>query len=162
MKSRNYWPHTVVTMIVLCVIACAWTIKIALDNPVQMSNLYMDKYQAVDDNINTILIQTKQFDEKYRVGFPESILNIGKNDFSFKLNTLDGLDISNANLKLLLTRPETREFDQVLDNLDFKNGFYEAKNLDIPKVGRWIVRLKIEIDDLVAFKNIEYMASKLH
>ena len=36
--ERNFWPHTIVTMILLAIVACAWTIKIALDNPVQMDN----------------------------------------------------------------------------------------------------------------------------
>ena len=41
--ERNYYPHAVIGMIIGCVIACGYTIKIALDNPVEMDTYYMEK-----------------------------------------------------------------------------------------------------------------------
>ncbi len=40
MKEKNYWPHAILGIILAVIVAGAWTVKIALDNPVQEEIYY--------------------------------------------------------------------------------------------------------------------------
>ena len=53
-KEKNYWPHAIVIVLIFMIFACIMVVKIAIDNPVQMDSFYFEKYQQVDENINTI------------------------------------------------------------------------------------------------------------
>jgi hypothetical protein len=155
--SKNYWPHSIAFILLLGVIACAWTIKIALDNPVEMSNMFMQKYQNVDDNINELILSEKKFDSKYTIKMLNDNLRVGKNIISLELR--DSELVQNATLIALITRPETTKFDQVIENVNFVDGQYKIENIDITKTGRWILRVQIKINDLITFKNFELIAS---
>jgi hypothetical protein len=155
-REKNYWPQTVITMIVLVVIACIWTIKIALNNPVQMSDKFLDNYQSVDDNINSLLHNQAKFRENYSVDI--NSINISKPITSLKIKISDknGFVIDDLNLKVKVTRPETRELDQSFENLQFRDGYYILENVKTEKDGRWIVVVNAEIDGLKSFEEFEF------
>lgn len=92
-------------MILATVVACAWTIKIALDNPVEMDTFYMEKYQKVDQNINEIMELQEKFNAKYDLRYSTESFVMGKNSFSIKLlDKENGKEIENAKVTLLLSR----------------------------------------------------------
>lgn len=155
--SKNYWPHGIAVMLILGVIACAWTIKIALDNPVEMSNMFMQKYQNVDDNINDILLSERKFDSIYQFKIINNQLKVGNNNLSFELKK-GSIFINNATIKALITRPETTKFDTHIDNIAIENSFYKLSDINISKEGRWIIRLQIDVDGLIVFKDFELLA----
>lgn len=68
-NSKTFWPYGIALSIVAIVIACIVTIVIALKNPVQMDNFYMDRYQNVDENISEIHDSQRRFDSKFDVVF---------------------------------------------------------------------------------------------
>ena len=64
--------------------------------------------------------------------------------------------VEDANVTLLVTRPETTEFYQKIENLKYENGSYIANSIKIEKQGRWFIMLKVTVDKLVGFAKLEY------
>ena len=155
-KEKNYWPHTVILMIVGIIIASGFTIKIAVENPVHEDDIFLDTYQNVDENINEILISQHQFTQKYEIKVNDK-LNFGENSLKIKvIDKSNGNLVENAKVTLLVTRPETTEFDQKIENLKYENGSYIANSIKIEKKGRWFVMPKVEINELTGFGKFEY------
>lgn len=155
-KEKNYWPHTVVLMIVGIIIASGFTIKIAVNNPVHEDDIFLDTYQNVDENINEILISQHQFMQKYDIKVNDK-LSYGEN--SLKIRVIDksnGNLVGDANVTLLVTRPETTEFDQKFENLKYENGSYIADSIQLQKQGRWFIMPKVTVDKLTGFAKLEY------
>ncbi len=161
-KEKNYWPHTIVGMIIGIVIAIFFTIKIAINNPVQEENIFMDTYQNVNENINNILLSQSEFMKKYEVEIINEYLKFGENSINIKVldKTTKSL-IENADIKLLVTRPETREYDQKLENLKYENGVYIATPINIVKEGRWFIMPQIKVEQLTFFQKLEYNGTKI-
>ena len=80
-SEKTLYPYIVIGMIIGCVIACGFTIKIALDNPVEMDTFYMEKYQKVDHNINQILQLQEEFNARFDIGYSTEKFKIGQNTF---------------------------------------------------------------------------------
>ena len=62
--EKNYWPHFILLLVFFAIGMGIWTIKSAIDNPVELDNAYMLNYHKVDSNINTILQDQKNFNNK--------------------------------------------------------------------------------------------------
>ena len=155
-EEKKFWPHTVILMIVGIIIASGFTIKIAINNPVHEENIFMDSYQNVDENINEILILQHQFNQKYDIKANEK-LSFGENEVKIKvIDKSNGNLVENAKVTLLVTRPETTEFDQKLENLKYKNGSYIAESIKLEKQGRWFIMPRVTVDKLVGFTKLEY------
>ena len=67
--AKNYWPHAIVTALILIVASCVATIILAVKNPVEMDGFYFERYQNVDENINEIEASQRRFDDKYALKF---------------------------------------------------------------------------------------------
>ncbi len=160
-KERNYWPHAIVGIILSVVIAGAWTVKIALENPVQEDTYFIDKYQYVDTNINTLLEKKAKFDAKYSVMCKTDRFDIGKNSLLLKIVDKDGNSkINNAKIELLITRPDTNKYNQNIKPNKIDNGIYYYGEIDIPKIGRWQILAKTKIGDLEGFDKFEVNATR--
>lgn len=160
-KERNYWPHTIIGMILATVVACAWTIKIALDNPVEMDTFYMEKYQKVDQNINEIMELQEKFNAKYDLRYSTESFVMGKNSFSIKLlDKENGKEIENAKVTLLLSRPETNKDNKEMKPSKIENGNYIFDVIEILKPGRWQILTKIEIGEFKGYSKYEVYAAK--
>ncbi len=144
-KEINFWPYTIVGMILTVVMLSAWTIKVALKNPVQLENSYMMKYQDVDDNINEILAKQRTFDSKYTVSLDSNRLVNGENRVEVRLADKSGMPVSGAKIKVLLTRPDTAQYDIELDEFTYTDGRYLSREFTIRKSGRWNIVAKVEI-----------------
>lgn len=153
-SDRNYWPHAIVISILLIACACAMTVYIALrDAPVELDTFYFDSYNNIDKNINEIREKQKIFDEKYEILFKDlNNLSIKKeNKIALQiLNKNSDAGVSDASIKMLLTRPETNRFN-INATSAFKDGEYLFLPIDIVEKGRWLIQVKIEIDDDVGF-----------
>lgn len=159
-KERNYWPHGIVISIILVVIACAWTIKIAIENPVQMDSYYMEKYQDVDKNMHTIEEKQKLFFERFDIVYTHSKIVVGQ-PFSLNLSIKDktkGVNLEEADVKLLITRPDTNDFNQKFSFLKAINSQFEAKNIVLNKPGRWQFLAKIKYKEYEGFHKYEALA----
>lgn len=140
-NTKTFWPHAIVLSIIAIVIACITTIVIALKNPVQMDNFYMDRYQNVDENINEIRDTHKRFEAKYAVAFDNPNPRAMEGEFEFKI-TPKSAQVPNFKTQILLTKPETNEFNEELSLTQQKEVLKTAK-VKLAKEGRWQILLKI-------------------
>ena len=151
MFKHNFWPHTIVLMIIGSIIASVWTIKIAITNPVQDSNLFLENYHIADKNINKILNSQMRFESKYK-------LDISKFEFSEE-KIYGNIYITEAGQKIdsdfqiIVTRPEKTEFDT-----DINSSIFE---FDIKQSGRWLIYIKTTVKNLTAYYYLELDTRKL-
>lgn len=158
--ERNYWPHTIVSMIIACIIACGWTIKIALDNPVEMDTFYMEKYQKVDQNINEIIELQTKFDAAFDLAYSTEQFVMGQNSVTLVLKDKSGKAINDASMTLMLSRPETNKDNNPMKPSKVENGHYTFGPFDIQKPGRWQILTKIEMGDFKGYHKNEAYAVK--
>jgi hypothetical protein len=134
----NLWPYVIVAMIIGAIVASLKTIVIALENPVQDSNLFLQNYHITDKNINEILYEQALFSSKYSLDVSKSVVSKEKLDFHAEI-----LESENSEFEILMTRPETVGFDEVFKTPDF--------SFEFPKEGRWKIHLKVSIEDITAY-----------
>ena len=159
--EKNYWPHAILGIILSVVIAGAYTINIAVHNPVQESTYYMKKYQSVEDNAYELEKQKDEFDKHFALSYSLSKFKLGQN--SFKINIKDrgtGKAINNAKIDLLLTRPETNDFNLKLKPLKIDNGDYVFKNIEIKKLGRWKILTTTSIEKFKGYNSYDINATR--
>ncbi|MDO5045384.1 FixH family protein [Campylobacter sp.] len=157
-NTKTFWPYAIVLSIIAIVIACIATIVIALKNPVQMDNFYMDRYQNVDENINEIRDTHKRFETKYAVAFDNPNPRAMEGEFEFKI-TPKSAELPNFKTQILLTKPETNEFNEELSLAQQKEVLKTAK-VKLAKEGRWQILLKINDGEDTGFYKFDINATK--
>ncbi|MBL0687494.1 MAG: FixH family protein [Sulfurospirillum sp.] len=160
-KNRNYWPHSIVAVLIFMVFACAMVVKLAMDNPVQMDNYYLEKYQQVDENINKIREKQKIFEENFTLDYKTKKFTMGiSNSFEMSIiNIKDKSIVKNADIRLVISRPDTNEFNQEIRLKSTKDGTYVFNGIKADKPGRWQVLTKIKIGEKSSFNKHEVYAS---
>jgi hypothetical protein len=149
-KESNYWPHFIIALVLFAIALGIWTIKVAVDNPVELDNSYMMKYQDVDRNFYKIEQEKKEFDKRYSIYLKNRKLNVGKNRVVLFVKSKDDeKNIKNAKVEILLTRPETTKYDKKYV-AKFDNGAYVA-DIEIPKEGRWNLIVKVTVGSISRF-----------
>jgi len=171
-KEKTYWPHMIIGFIFIGITLGYWTVKHAVQMPVQEVNEYMMKYQVADIGINDILKKKQAFDKEYiiklndvkmmvmtdninsKIPQPNAVsLNKGENSFSYTVTKKDGTIVSNAEVSFLLTRPHTVKDDVMIEKVAFKNGVYKTPKLNIIKAGRYTLQFRAKIDDnIIGYK----------
>ena len=165
-NEKTYWPHMILGFLLIGITLGYWTVKHAVQMPVQEVNEYMMKYQDADLGINDILEKKQAFDKLYTIKLnnvkmmvmtdninskipqPNAVtLSKGTNHFSYTVTKKDGTVVSNAKVSFLLTRPHTVKDDVMIENVPFKDGMYVTPVLDIQKPGRYTLQFRAKIDD---------------
>lgn len=158
-SEHTYYPHVVVGMIIGCVVACGFTIKIAMDNPVEMDTFYMAKYQQVDHSINTILELQEKFNAKFDLAYSTEKFAMGQNSITIRLSDKSGQPVNDANVIMMLSRPDSNKENKEMKPSHVENGNYTFGPFDITKPGRWQILSKIEIGEFKGYhKNEAYAA----
>ena len=148
--NKNYWPHFIIALVVFTVALGVWTVKTAIDNPVEIDDSYMMSYQELDKNIYKIQQMKRKFQQRYQVRLLTKKLDFPDAHIEFEILTKDGKPVKDAKVEVLLTRPETKKRD-IKTQARYVDGRYvvEAK---LPLEGRWNLLLKITIEDLVDYE----------
>ncbi|MEA2029429.1 MAG: hypothetical protein U9N49_10705 [Campylobacterota bacterium] len=165
-KEKTYWPHMIVGFIFMAITLGYWTIKSASSMPVQEVNMYMQKYQLVDININEMIEKKEAFDRDFsielldkkviinednqhskRKKFEYIALDKGKNSFVFSVNSQTNRSLSNPKVSFLLTRPHTRADDNYIENIKSIDGQYTIDGVEVTKKGRYVIQLRIDTAD---------------
>ncbi|MBE0491226.1 MAG: FixH family protein [Sulfurospirillum sp.] len=158
--ESNYWPHAIITMILLTIGACAWTIQIALDNPVEMDSFYLEKHQSVERNINEINANQEKFDANYAIKHESVKFSMNQeNSVIFSIIDKSGKVVENAKIRLMISRPETNKFNQEFTLEKATNGKYSVNGIQAIKPGRWQVLTRISLDGIEAFNKYEVFAN---
>lgn len=162
-KKKTFWPYGIVISIFAIVCSCAYTIYYSLDYPVYMDDYYFNKYQKVDNNFNEIQAAQANFRrefsfdttpqieqnsvvlsneiQKLRKGKTATIVPLNDN-FDIKFDT----NATNFNAQILLTRPDSSEFDRELKG-ENESGKLIINDLNLTKAGRWQIKAKIIVDE---------------
>ncbi|MEF3191350.1 MAG: FixH family protein [Campylobacterales bacterium] len=139
------------------------TVVVALDNPVVMDSSYNSYYQKVNKDINALIESQHRFDSRYNVEIlldgtllpqrkqsfvhsrqPLTHINSSfPKKFTITLLSRENNSTAEGNISIKLTRPETDQFDQMLEVAREAEGNYTALLNKLPKAGRWIVRVEI-------------------
>ncbi|MDR2099336.1 MAG: FixH family protein [Campylobacteraceae bacterium] len=157
-RSKNYWPHGIIISLLLIVCACIYTIVEAVRYPVELDTYYFDTKQNVDRNYDKIRASQENFDKKYTVFFEingaknGSLTVGGDNSARVVINSKDkGTCDIDADVKLLLTRPETNDYNQNLTFTNTEKCRWFFAPVTIEKVGRWQFQTKITIGEDIGF-----------
>ncbi len=161
-NSGKFWPYMILGFLVIGITLGYWTVRNAVSLPVQESNAYLMKYQQADLNANEIQEAIEKFNKKYSVELsgleptefkpkhikrkPHKYVLLHKtNSFSYKITTKDGKVINDANVSVLLTRPDSDIDNILIKDIKGKDGIYSVQNLPVKHLGRYIIRAKIVI-----------------
>lgn len=164
-KPFNFWPLSIAGFIGVVVLLIVWTVYFALQNPVQRDDSFLASYQEADALINTIQEEQKQFTARYQLvwqGIDSASLSTNlpqtashsraqnitasfdslafPEGFAFRIEPRDGaLPPKVVNIEALLTRPHTKENDQILtfaqDDILFR-----SQPIELPAHGRWLIQ----------------------
>jgi len=151
----NYWPSFLVFLFIVLSFVCGWTVKVSMDHPVELDNLYRPGYQYINEHINELQSMSRTFDQKgYQVVFKSSP-KLGKNTVEFSILNKDLLPVSNAQVDLLITRRATTKDDIRVGILNFESDVYKVRDIEISKPGPWIFNVQIQLDGLTVTRLFE-------
>ncbi len=149
------WPIIIALSIIGIIGACVWTIKVALNNPVEMSNYGMQNYHQYDSNVNQIIAEKIAFDQNYTIEFLTPQITEKASILEYKVSDKSGNAVNDAKLEVILTRPDIKEFDKNLSNPVVFEGKYTFPSVDLPKAGRWDIMAKISVGNLQRYYNLK-------
>jgi len=179
MSEKNkgrFWVAFILGILGFGIYMIIWTVKSASSVPVHESNDFMLKYQRADRDINSILNDKKIFDSKFQIELqnkkiiilnkedqnsnskrkqtnPIELIN-GENYFAYTIKTNNGIIVNDANMTFLLTRPHTRNDDNVEENIQIKDGIYKTQKFNIIHPGRYSLQTRIQIGNIVGYSEI--------
>jgi hypothetical protein len=159
--KSNYWPHFILLSIFGVAGLCVWTVNIAVNNPVEIDSFYFDSYQNVELNYNDIVRKQTAFDKKYSVIVPKENFTMGQeNQLVLKVQEIIGnRAVEDANVTIVVTRPDTHRFDKKPKLLSTQNGIYTFEPFIVNKPGRWQIMSKVTIGELTSFNKLEVNAT---
>lgn len=137
------------------IVAIVFAIKVALTAPVKLSNYGMQNYHEYDANINDIIEAKIAFNKNYTIHFLTPQISAKGVVIAYKLSDKANNPINNGQIEVVLTRPDTIDFDITLSNPVVADGVYTFKATDLPKQGRWDILAKVSIGDKQRFYNLK-------
>lgn len=156
-NKKTFWPYGILICFALIIISCIITVILALNHPVHMDNYYFESLENIDRNYNEIQASQERFDEKYSVNLVNDSFDLSK-DINLQISILPKIKSdNNLSFELLITRPETSEFD-FLPDAKFNGNILELSSFKVSKVGRWRVDLKLNDGNDTGFYRMEFLA----
>lgn len=149
------WPIIIALSIVGIIGACVWTIKVALNNPVQLSDYGMQGYHDYDANANQIIESKIAFDKKYTIVFLTPQISEKGTVVEYNLTTKEGLGVNDAKIDVILTRPDENKHDINLSNPTVSEGKYTFAPVDLSKAGRWDIMAKVSVGSDQRYYNLK-------
>ncbi len=155
-SQGRIWPYAIVIAIILVVIFGAITITIAVKNPVEMSDRDMQNYHHYDANANDIINAKIDFDKKYTISYNHHSFKKEDAVVSYKLVDKNGEQINDANINIIVTRPDNHQSDiAIAKPSKIANGIYTFEVGALPLAGRWDILSEIKVDGEVRYFNLK-------
>ena len=155
LKSGKQWPIFVAVAIMGVVGLSYWTIKETMKSDLSQSDMYMSKYQDIDENINDYIVKNINFDKKYVAKVVDIDLASQEGYIRYKITTKSNEPVNDATVELVLTRPVADAKDVKLTPTKTDQGIYSFEGIHLPKKGRWNLRFHIKIGKLERFENLK-------
>ena len=154
-NSGKKWPWIIGLSIVGIIVACVVTIKVAISHPVEMSDYGMQSYHDYDTNVNEIIEAKIAFNKLYKIEYTTNRIELKQTIIAYRVSDINGKPVNNATIEVVLTRPDTRDFDITLTKPVVLDGVYISSPTNLPKVGRWDILAKISVGDKQRFYNLK-------
>ncbi|WXG60956.1 FixH family protein [Campylobacter concisus] len=139
MAKKSFWPYGIVLSIVAIILACAATIVVAINNPVEMDSAYMQSHQSVDENITFIKRARLGLMRNLTLNFEPEFKGL-QGKFKFLLMPKNG-EISSLSYEILLTRPQTNKDNKTL-SASWQENELVSESVGL-KEGRWQLLLRL-------------------
>ncbi|MDD2369926.1 MAG: FixH family protein [Sulfuricurvum sp.] len=139
------WPIIIALAIAGVIGMSVVTLKIAANNPVEMSNFEMHSYHDYDHGINDIIEAKIAFDKKYNIAFLTPQISEKGTVIEYKVTDKSGNAVNDAKVEAVLMRPDVNQHDINLTNPVVSEGRYAFNPVDLPKAGRWDITAKVTV-----------------
>lgn len=146
-NAGKKWPWIIALSTIAIIGFSIATVKVAIKNPVEMSDYGMQGYHTYDDNANEIINAKIAFDRNYTVSFLTPQVQEKKSILVYEVKDKSGNGINNAKIEVVLTRPDTTKLDINLTNSRVHEGIYTFNAIDLPKAGRWDIMAKVTVGE---------------
>lgn len=155
LESGKIWPYAIGGSILFIFSACMATIYVATTLPVEKSDTYMMQYQVADAKANDLIKAKIAFDKEYKIEYINNGINVDNTTLQYKISDLSGNGIDNAEIKLIITRPNNHKNNQEFFSKDAKDGVYTFSGITLPIEGRWNIMVKVNVDELQSFYSLK-------
>jgi nitrogen fixation protein FixH len=149
------WPIIILGSIFGIVLASVATIVVAMDNPVEMSDLGMQGYHEYDANANEIIASKIKFDKSYTITYSGQQLDASNAVLRYKVTEKSGKPVNDAKINVVLTRPNSHADDIALDSPTVAEGVYTFDSVVLPKEGRWDIMANVVVGDKQRYYNLK-------
>ncbi len=154
-NSGRIWPYAIGASIIFIFGACVATIVVANKLPVEKSDTYMMGYHEADAKANEILKAAIDFNKKYKVEYITDAFEAQNCIIKYRVTDINSNPINNANIKVIITRPNNHKYDQELKNPTILDGVYTFEPLKLAQEGRWDIMAHVSVENLQRFYNIK-------
>lgn len=157
-KERNpgrKWPWIIIGSIFGIIALSYWTVTVALNNPVQMSDVNMQNYHDYDNNVNAFIKAKVAFDKHYSLLYMTEQFKPEAAVVRFKLTDKEGNPVNDAKMSLRLTRPNTHDYDMDVPVKSVEDGIYTFERTALPKAGRWDLLLHVAAGENERYMNLK-------
>ena len=154
-SNGKIWPYAIGISIFLVFIAAVATVIIANKLPVEDSDTYLMNYHEADAKANDLIQERIDFDKKYNIKYISNGLNLESSTIQYLVSDKNFNPVNNAELMIMVTRPNKHKYDQELKNPSVKNGVYTFSNVKLEKEGRWDIIAKIKVGEVTRFFNVK-------
>jgi nitrogen fixation protein FixH len=155
LSNGRVWPYAISASIIFIFGACVATVIIANTLPVEKSDTYMMDYHEADAKANTILESAIEFNKKYKVEYITDGISSQSTIIKYRVSDLSSNPVNDAQIKVVITRPNNHKHDQELSNPKVENGVYTFDSISLPQEGRWDIMAKISVAESQKFYNVK-------
>ncbi len=153
--TGKIWPYAIVISILLIVAASVATVVVAIDHPVEMSDTNMQDYHHYDRNANDYIEARIAFNKNYKIDYVSEKLDADSAKVAYKITDSSDMTVNNAKINIVLTRPDNRDSDIVLDSPAVDNGIYTFDAGKLPLVGRWNIMAHVVVGEYERYFNLK-------
>ena len=154
-SSGKIWPYAIVISILMIVAASVTTVIVALDHPVEMSDSNMQDYHHYDKHANEFIAAEIAFNKNYNITYVSETFDINSAVVVYKVTDSSGAVVNNAKLDIVVTRPDNRNSDIVLNNPTVENGLYTFNAGKLPLIGRWNIMAHVVVGENERYYNMK-------
>ncbi|WP_294928955.1 FixH family protein [Sulfurimonas sp.] len=155
LSNGRIWPYSIAASIIFIFGACVATVIVANTLPVEKSDTYMMDYHEANAKVNDILESAIAFNKKYKIEYITDGLSTQNSTIKYRVSDIDSNPVNDAQIKVIVTRPNNHKHDQELSNPKIENGVYTFDSIELPQEGRWDVMAKVAVEELHRFYNVK-------
>ena len=149
------WPYAIVISIIIIFAAGVTTVVIATSSPVEKSDAYMMDYHEADAKANDLIESRIAFDKSYKIEYVTDSFTLNESRIKYRVSDMNSKKVCDANITVVVTRPDSHQFDKQLGNPTIENGVYSFTPIKLEKEGRWDIMAKISVGNLQRYYNVK-------